>query len=159
MARCACQGGAGDVCDLTCRTVQPDVQADAVLTRVNELRAAGGCCGAQCFSPAPPLEFSVLLTRSAQLHATDMAVRSYLSHTGVDGKDPFERMRDAGFAGCAMAENIARDFPDAEAVVNAWLASDEHCINLFWNRVRLLGVGHAVSADPPEDYWVQNFGG
>jgi uncharacterized protein YkwD len=88
-----------------------------------------------------------------------MAARGYLSHTGADGKDPFQRMRDAGFSGCAMAENIARDFDSAEAVVNAWLDSNEHCINLFWDRVHLLGVGHSVSANTAEVYWVQNFGG
>ena len=55
--------------------------------------------------------------------------------------------------------HLAAEFTDADGVVNGWLASHEHCANLFWSRVRFLGAGHATSAEPVEDYWVQDFGG
>lgn len=132
-----------------------------VLELVNAERAKGGCCDSECFGPLPPLEANVLLAYAAQLHAADMAANDYLSHTSMDGRDPFDRMSDAGFSGCAMAENIARSFSDPAAVVNGWLASHEHCINLYWDRVRFMGIGHAVAPESlgSDDFWAQDFGG
>lgn len=161
MSRCECQGGAVDSCNSVCGASLVADEMNRVLELVNAQRARGGCCDTECFGPSSPLEASVLLAFAAQLHAEDMAENDYLSHTSRDGRNAFDRMTEAGFSGCAMAENIARGFVDPAAVVNGWLASPEHCVNLFWDRVRFVGVGHAVGPASlgADDFWVQDFGG
>jgi uncharacterized protein YkwD len=111
------------------------------------------------FAASPPLELNVLLGGAAQAHADDMARGSYLSHDSRSGESAFDRMTGAGFAGCALSENIARGQPSADAVVAAWLASPPHCENVHWDKVRFLGVGYSKSDDEFAHYWVQDFGG
>jgi uncharacterized protein YkwD len=168
-ALCACERGSKTACSAACAepptsSDEPPTSSDEafereVLQLTNDQRAHGGCCESDCFPAVAPLEMNPLLSAAARAHAADMAANAYLSHDGSDGKSPLERMSDAGFKGCAVAENVARGYPTPEAVVNAWLASREHCENLFWDQVHYLGVGHAASSDEWHDYWVQNFGG
>ena len=42
------------------------------------------------------------------------------------------------------------------AVVEGWMQSPGHCLNIMEPRYRYLGVGHHAG---PRSYWTQNFGG
>jgi uncharacterized protein YkwD len=45
-------------------------------------------------------------------------------------------------------------------VVNDWVLSSGHCLNLMEPRFRYLGVGFVFEqGDEYGEYWVQNFGG
>jgi uncharacterized protein YkwD len=161
-ARCRCQKGSADACAQACAIVATNGTSEfaaRVLELTNAHRLEGGCCEDACFPAGSPLEFNVLLSRSAQQHADDMASARYLSHDSISGASAFDRMAEAGFAGCAMAENVARGQSSAEAVVASWLASPGHCENIYWQKLRFLGVGYAKSEDEFGHYWVEDFGG
>jgi len=134
---------------------------DEVVRLTNEARAEGGCCGNRgCFRAAGPLDVDALLVRSARSHARDMVERGYFAHESPEGLTPFDRMREAGFRGCTMAENIAAGQPSPASVVEGWRDSPGHCANMLDSRFEQIGVGYrpAPDQDTPH-FWVQNFGG
>ncbi|HMI91360.1 MAG TPA: CAP domain-containing protein [Polyangiales bacterium] len=129
-----------------------------VLERSNAARAKGGCCGDEgCFGASPALELEPKLERSARSHARDMGRAMYFNHVSEDGRSPFDRMREAGFRGCAMGENIAAGQPTPSSVMDDWLKSPGHCKNILEPSFEQLGVGY-YELDG-QSVWVQNFGG
>lgn len=134
---------------------------DEVLKLTNQARTKDGCCGDEgCFKAADALMMNAQLRRAARAHAKDMADRGYFDHDDPDGLTPFDRMREAGFRGCAMGENIALGQPSPKAVVDAWLNSPGHCANIRNPVFDQIGVGFQPkpkNGDGP--LWVQNFGG
>jgi uncharacterized protein YkwD len=126
----------------------------------NMERARGGCCKEKgCFPPSSALQADALLTSSARAHALDMAEQMYFSHASMDGRTPFDRMREAGFRGCAMGENIAAGQPTPESVVADWRESPGHCAIMLSPAFERIGVGYrpAPTSSTPH-FWVQNFG-
>jgi uncharacterized protein YkwD len=129
-----------------------------VLELTNTARAAGGCCGGEgCFPASQPLELDEKLRRSSRSHARDMARAMYFNHGSEDGRSPFDRMREAGFRGCAMGENIAAGQPTPQSVMDDWLTSPGHCKNIREPNFEQLGVGYYEAGT--QSVWVQNFGG
>jgi len=129
-----------------------------VLELTNTARAEGGCCGGEgCFAASHALELEPKLRRSARAHARDMGRAMYFDHSSRDGRSPFDRMREAGFRGCAMGENIAAGQPTPRSVMDDWLQSPGHCKNLLEPSFEQLGVGYHEAAS--QSVWVQNFGG
>lgn len=123
----------------------PEQQAELVL--VNQFRASQG---------VGPLAFDARLMQSAQEYAEVLAAGAPFSHTGPDGRDPFQRMADAGFPGSYMGENIARGFPDVPSVMVAWENSPGHRRNLLDPLFTHIGIGIAGSGALTS--WVQDFG-
>lgn len=132
-----------------------------VIELTNARRASGGCCGAKgCSGPSDSLKLSDNLRVAARRHAADMAARSYFSHQSPDGETLADRIQRAGYGGCAAGENIAQGQRDPEAVVEAWMASEGHCVNMLAPGYGAIGVGYVD--DPAAELrrvWVQNFGG
>jgi hypothetical protein len=173
-AECFCEHADTDACENACgprgvRVSDLDedtwlddwsAREDEVVALTNAARDEGGCCGGEgCFDPAPPLELDPALRKSARAHALDMSERGYFSHESPDGLSPFDRMREAGFMGCAMGENIAAGQPSARDVVSAWLGSPGHCANMLSPTFERIGVGYHPAADgATSPLWVQNFG-
>ncbi|WP_328996562.1 CAP domain-containing protein [Kribbella sp. NBC_01245] len=122
----------------------PGTKEQQVLTLTNRERAKAGC---------GPLRMNTALFRAAEGHARDMVAKNYFSHTSADGRSPWDRMKQAGYSGGAMAENIAAGQTTAAAVVEAWMNSEGHRANIENCTYKLLGVGHH------SNHWVQNFGG
>lgn len=122
----------------------PGTTEQQVLTLTNKERAKAGC-GA--------LRMNTALFRAAEGHARDMVAKNYFSHTSADGRSPWDRMKQAGYSGGAMAENIAAGQTSAAAVVEAWMNSEGHRANIENCTFKVLGVGHH------SNHWVQNFGG
>jgi uncharacterized protein YkwD len=132
-----------------------------VLELVNLRRAEGAICGDQAFPPAPPVAPEPFLTEAARLHSQDMADQRYFSHDGLDGRSPFDRMRDIGFRGDGpLGENIAAGQQTPETVMEAWMNSPGHCSNIMNPAFGVLGVGYVQAPGSPFfHYWTQNFGG
>lgn len=131
-----------------------------VTARVNTLRASGGTCGAgEVFAPASPLRVEPRLVDAARAHGADMAARAYFAHESQDGRTPFDRMAQAGYAGFAAAENIAAGQASPAEVVEAWRTSPGHCRNLYAADLDEVGVGYVFDEGAPyRHYWVQDFG-
>jgi uncharacterized protein YkwD len=119
--------------------------AAEVVSLTNARRAAAGC---------RPVASQPQLTRAAQLHADDMAAHDYFAHISQDGRAPWDRARQQGFTGRGIGENIARGYPTARAVVDAWMGSQGHRANIENCAYRYIGVGYHAATKT----WVQLFG-
>lgn len=130
-----------------------------ILTEINKARAVARVCGTTSFPAAPALKRDTRLDTTAQAHSVDMATKNYFSHIGHDGRDPFKRMKDAGYNYRAAAENIAAGNSTAAATVQQWIASPGHCANLMSKSYVDTGIGYGYSATAKyKHYWTQNFG-
>jgi uncharacterized protein YkwD len=150
-------GGAGAAEALVARAPAGEVR-QRVLDLVNQARSQGRRCGAEQFPSAAPLAWAPPLEAAAQSHAADMARREYFAHRGKDGREPRDRVRDAGYASRLTGENIAFGAESAEEVVAGWLASPGHCANIMDPRFRHTGIGFATARTAGHIYWAQTFG-
>jgi uncharacterized protein YkwD len=119
-----------------------------VIKLTNRERAKSGC---------KPLKSNSLLKSAAQAHSGDMAKKDYFSHTGKDGRSPFDRMTDAGYSYTAAAENIAAGQRTPADVVKGWMNSAGHKKNILNCTYTEIGVGYAKGGSYGT-YWTQNFG-
>ncbi|KAI9172878.1 hypothetical protein H9P43_007009 [Blastocladiella emersonii ATCC 22665] len=128
------------------------------LNQVNAWRATQGS-GAVCLN--------AMLNEAAQVQADDMARHSRLEHTGTDGRDPFQRIRAAGYEHGAASENIAYGYISAgyggpTPAINAWKKSAGHAKNMRSTAVSQMGLAYAVGACPNNranqcGFWAQVF--
>ncbi|RXR25724.1 hypothetical protein EQW78_11925 [Oerskovia turbata] len=114
----------------------------AALALVNTHRATAGC---------PALRADDQLGRAATLHAQDMVAQGYFSHTSLDGRTFGDRVTAQGYARPG-GENIAAGQKTAQAVVDAWMASEGHRANILNCDFTTMGLGRAGNT------WVQVFG-
>jgi uncharacterized protein YkwD len=144
--------------DATCAL--PDFSASA-LARVNQVRAAGATCGSRgTFAPAGALTWNARLTQAAAVHALDMATNNYFSHTSLDGRTFTQRIEAAGYQWSNAGENIAAGQATVNSVIDAWLASPDHCANLMngaYTEFGLACVAGGASATYAT-YWAMEFG-
>jgi uncharacterized protein YkwD len=132
--------------------------AREVLELVNEARSKPRKCGRTPFDAAKPVSLSATLDKAALLHAQDMARNSHFEHHGTDGSTPADRATRAGYRWRHVAENIAAGAPNAQAVVDGWLKSPGHCVNIMGPQYREMGIAYVVN--PKSDagiYWAQTF--
>ena len=166
-AICACEDpelDCDDVCDEDWTqskqrgTEAINLLAKELLDAMNELRAQPLCCDQQsCDTIRPPLTLDDLLQRAATGYAEVSAERGFIAHTGPEGEEAFDRVRETGFRGCALGENLASGQASADEVIEDWLASPAHCDNLLSPDYHLVGVGQVASADVGS-VWVVEFG-
>jgi len=117
-----------------------------ILNLVNAERARVNC-GA--------LTLNGQLNTAAAGHSEDMAANGYFSHTGLDGSQPWDRARAAGYGSSSIGENIAQGYGSVEAVMNGWMNSSGHRANILNCGYQHLGVGLSSQGN----YWTQLFGG
>ena len=120
---------------------------NAVASRTNAERDKAGC---------PALRIDERLRQAARGHSEDMAERNYFSHDSPEGTTPWDRAKAAGYRD-PSGENIARGYPDASSVVEAWMNSPGHRANILNCDSMAIGVGVDVTADSGP-YWTQMFG-
>jgi len=105
----------------------------------------------------PPLGTHASLRRAADGHALDMAIMRRCTHTGSDGSDPFQRMRDGGY-GAPYGEIVACGQTSPEAVVQAWMNSAGHRAIILCASCTQMGAGYRAAGDGYRHYWAVNFG-
>ena len=81
-----------------------------------------------------------------------MAQRDYYSHTSPEGRTFSQRIRESGYGGQPVGENIAFGQGTPSAVVSGWMESPWHCRNIMLADTRDVGVGFA------NRYWTSKFG-
>jgi uncharacterized protein YkwD len=90
------------------------------------------------------------IDRVARAHSADMAGRAYLSHVNPEGRNPVDRLHQAGVAGFTLAAENAgmtsRSDPNRE-ILEGWLHSDVHRRNLYAPPFNATGIGIARAAD------------
>jgi len=122
----------------------PAGSVEQVLTLVNAARAKQN---------VPPLADDARLDLSARTHTISNASSQNLTHDGWVGY-----IRNAGYNGSLLGENIAYGYPSASAVVSAWLKSPGHLANIMDAGFRDSGVGCVVDS-AGRFWWTQDFGG
>lgn len=132
--------------------VQPDApeQDDGAMSQletaacqlINQQRAAYGLA---------PLTIDADLSIKARIKSQDMRDQGYFSHTSPTYGSPFSMMQSLGITYRSAGENIAKGYATAEAVVNAWMASDGHRANILSTRYTSMGIGYV------DGYWTQWF--
>jgi uncharacterized protein YkwD len=128
-----------------------NVNSTIMLKLVNDLRVGGCNCGTTKMPPVGKLVWNDTLSKTAYLHSADMSGNNYFSHTGLDGKQPWDRLTQQGFKWTATGENIAQGQPSDSLVMSAWLGSEPHCKNIMDGRFRVMGAGMK------NRYWTQLF--
>lgn len=88
----------------------------------------------------PPLNLSPTLSEAAQRKAGDMFAFNYWAHRSPSGREPWDFFKEVGYKFSFAGENLARDFTNPQAVVNAWMASAGHRENLLNPKYREIGV-------------------
>jgi uncharacterized protein YkwD len=110
--------------------VRPDLEA-RMLEMVNAERARQGL---------QPLQPDPELADVARAHSRDMLARGYFSHVDPEGKDAFDRMRQAGLRYLAAGENLALA-PTLAGAHHGLMNSPGHRANLLRPRFERLGIG------------------
>lgn len=133
---------------------------DAVLERVNEVRAEGVECPSSSYEPgAAPLRSVPSLRCAARKHALDMATRDFVGNFDPEGVNAFDRMEMAGYEGFPQGQNLAAGWPTPEAVVSGWLDVEDYCKQLMAPATDETGIGYAPGVGVTyEHYWTQTFG-
>ncbi|HLF92632.1 MAG TPA: CAP domain-containing protein [Planctomycetota bacterium] len=123
----------------------------------------------------PPLAFNAVLQGIARTHSKDMYDRSFFAHSNPDGKDPFDRMTDAGYPWTNAGENIAVGSPlsfypadalEDNLMIDAGVAGRGHRRNLLDIYVtgpfREIGLGYWAQSPDNAQGWqaflTQDFG-
>lgn len=127
-----------------------DAVRDAMLERVNAERAQAG---------AAPLIISHLLNLAAQGHADDMYNRAYYAHESPEGTNALDRIRLTGYEPRIAAENIAKNQFSVKEVMDSWMASEGHRVNILDPELTEVGFGlsYGRTADGYAILWVQDF--
>jgi uncharacterized protein YkwD len=136
---------------------------EEVYVLVNQRRAQSAVCGSTVYDPAQYLEAEQMLQNSAKRHTEDMALRDFVAHVNPDGDSLRDRVEAEDYPVWAIAENIAAGYMTPQDVVDAWMASPGHCVNIMNPTYTQIGVGYAyepddVNAPPYYRYWTLNFG-
>lgn len=99
------------------------------------------------------------LDHAAQAKARDMAAQGYFAHVGPDGTEPWAWIANAGYNYRYAGENLAVRFVDSKDVVNAWMASPTHRVNIVKPVYTDIGVGVAegLYLGQPATFVVQYF--
>ncbi len=129
---------------------------DEFLAAVNQARSTRQICGITPYGPAPPVSWSDNLAMAAYLHCEDMVLNDFFSHTGADGSTPGQRISRQGYPWRTYGENIAVGCPTVSSVIQGWLESEGHCLNLMDPDFTEIGAGYAIGpfgGNPAARYW------
>ena len=137
--------------------VETDSTIILALATVNKLRESGCDCGDESMPSTSKLGWDAKLYDAALAHAKDMHAHNYFSHTGKNGDNIYQRLTQSGYITnttniLAYGENIAFGNFDLEIVVQKWLESPSHCVNMMRESYQEMAIAHSGN------YWVQVFG-
>ena len=134
---------------------------DQVLDLVNQERFTGGQCGETRMTKVDPLEMDDVLRDVARAYSQRMGEEGFFDHYDPAGKGPEDRVADAGFGGAyPIGENIAMGARTPEEVVDGWMHSEGHCLNILEGDFHVIGIGlYEDPSDPMGFWWTQDFAG
>jgi uncharacterized protein YkwD len=109
---------------------RPDLEAQMLELVNGERRKAGG----------KALEADPELTEVARRYSADMFARGYFSHTSLEGKSPFDRIREANISFLAAGENLAVA-PTLSLAHTGLMNSPGHRANILRPQFGRVGIG------------------
>jgi uncharacterized protein YkwD len=134
------------------KELQPDPPLNADETTILELTNK-----ARVEKELPRLTINPLLTKAARAHSANMAKQEKMDHV-LDGKNPSDRVKAAGYKYSWTGENIAvGENVTVQQIFDGWMNSEGHRKNILKKEYREIGVGSARN-DKGEVYYTQVFG-
>lgn len=107
------------------------ISAGEVIKLTNEERAKNGLA---------PLAINAALSQAALAKAQHMFTEQYWAHVSPSGREPWDFIRNSGYAYTVAGENLARDFMQSNDMVSAWMASPTHRANIVGTEYEETGV-------------------
>lgn len=121
-----------------------DENADFVTqlqTLINDERTGAGL---------PALTVNAQLATAAKNHASDMLCNDYLSHIGLDGSTPEDRVREAGFTASLVLEDLYALHPayggNPQSAFDWWMGDADSKADLLNANITVVGIAY-VTAD------------
>lgn len=108
-----------------------NIPPSEVIRLTNERRIGAGLS---------PLSENGQLSQAALAKGGDMLARGYWAHVSPDGTQPWTFISNAGYSYRYAGENLARDFSNPQATVDAWMASPTHKDNLLSAKYKEVGI-------------------
>ena len=127
------------------------VNKATLLQLVNDVRQTGCTCGSTVMPPVAAVTWHDQLATAAFNHSNEMNSNNYFGHPGLSGSTAGDRIAGAGYAWKTYGENIAKGYLNEQAVMDGWLKSEGHCMNIMSSLFREMGVAKVGS------YWTQEF--
>ncbi|MBP9759552.1 hypothetical protein KBD45_07710, partial [Candidatus Dojkabacteria bacterium] len=108
------------------------ISATEIVRITNIKRAEAGLGG---------LTLNQTLSSAAYTKGRDMIDRDYWAHVSPDGTQPWKFFSEFGYKYRYAGENLARDFSNASAAVDAWMNSPTHRENMLNPKYKEIGIG------------------
>jgi uncharacterized protein YkwD len=99
-----------------------DIQTAELLVDTNNKRATEGLAN---------LQLNDQLSKAAFLKAQNMFSEQYWAHVSPSGIEPWKWFGDVGYNYSYAGENLAKNYPTAQATVAAWMNSPTHRENIL----------------------------
>lgn len=103
-----------------------------------------------------PLAPNAVLFKVARAHSANMARQEKMAHE-LDGKNPYTRLKEAGYRYRYAGENVAYGDVDLDDVIKGWMDSPPHRKNILTPGFTEIGFGLARS-EQGVVYYTQVFG-
>lgn len=111
-------------------------------TLINDQRITAGL---------PALTVNPQLAEAAQDHAVDMLCNNYLSHIGLDGSKPEDRVRDAGFTASLVLEDLYALHPayggNPQSAMDWWMGNSDSKADLLNANTTIVGIAYVYSEE------------
>ncbi len=149
---------AGDTASAAAKdsSATPDGEfAQSNLKAINEARAVGRRCGDTNFPAVAPLRWNLRATEAAATESRWMQSNNTWGHVWPDGTAVADRLTRAGYNWQSAGENIAAGFVSLETVMQAWIDSPGHCVNIMRADVDEVGVSliPGTGSNTYRSYW------
>lgn len=131
-------------------------RAERLIDEVNQRRTDGVDCSGESVAPVGELDYDERLAEAARCHALDMGEEGFFDHHGTDESTEVDRAQRAGYDSPYVGENLATGQHDHIHVVDAWVESPGHCVNLMHDEYRDTGAAYVKVGGTR--YWVQVYG-
>jgi len=87
-----------------------------------------------------PLTINTSLEKAALNKGLHMIEHDYWAHVAPDGTEPWDFFEGVGYDYRYAGENLARDFSNPSAAVDAWMASPTHRDNMLSSKFSEIGI-------------------
>lgn len=127
-----------------------------MLAAVNAARIGGYTCGQQIMPAVAPVVWDEQLQQAALAHSQNMAQEDYFNHQDKSGYRVGERVYATGYNWRAAGENIAAGQLEASVVIEGWLGSKGHCLNIMDGDYTQMGMASFSNQNSYYGiYWTQ----
>lgn len=136
----ATSASGGTASAATCSFDENEDFVTQLQTLINDERTSAGL---------PALTTNVQLATAAKNHAVDMLCNNYLSHVGLDGSTPEERLQEAGFPASLVLENLYALHPayggNPQSAFDWWMGDTESRADLLNANTTVVGIAYVTS--------------